>query len=316
MSPNESPLPERSHVLTLVATDAEASLRRVHPELDDRLCGAALPLHSPNAHGERTALDLALDLPTDEDAAHFEGRLRAALDGLETDLVVQPAEGRRKRLLVADMESTIIHNEMLDELAERVGAREKVSAITARAMNGELDFGDALRERVGLLEGLPASVLEESLGQIRLDDGSRVLVATLASAGVVTALVSGGFTFFAEHVRDELGFESCQANRLEIVDGVLTGRVVEPILDRDAKVRALDWLCAEHELDRSQAVTVGDGANDLPMLQASGLGVAYHGKRAVAAAARYRIDHGDLSTLLYFMGYRREEWRSSPTWPA
>lgn len=206
------------------------------------------------------------------------------------------------------MESTVIENEMLDELAQLVGAGEKVAAITARAMNGELDFRAALRERVGLLADLDASVLERCRGRIRIDSGARVLVATLKAHGVVTALVSGGFLCFAEPVAEELGFEHVQANRLELDSGRLTGRVLEPILDRDAKVQALEGLCRQYGLDRSEAVAIGDGANDLAMLGAAGFGVAYHGKPIVAEAAPQRIDAGDLSTLLYFLGYARESW--------
>lgn len=308
--------PDRSYVLTLVAPDAEAALRRVHPVLDESLCGAAVPLHAPGIRDEPTALDLPLDLPAGIEAEQYEATLRAEVDGLETDLLVQPAAGRRKRLLVADMESTLIREEMLDELADEIGERERISRITARAMNGELDFRDALRERVALLEGLPETLLDSMVERIHLDPGARFLVSTLASHGVATALVSGGFHRFADAVRDELQVETSQANRLEIIEGRLTGRVLEPILDRDAKVQALDRLCAEHEIERHEAVTVGDGANDLAMLRAAGLGVAYHGKPAVAAAARYRIDHGDLSTLLYYLGYRRETWRDRPEWPA
>ncbi|MEM1180269.1 MAG: phosphoserine phosphatase SerB [Acidobacteriota bacterium] len=236
-------------------------------------------------------------------------RLRTAVAPVgDFDLAVRPADARPKRLLVADMESTIIENEMLDELATLVGAGNRVAEITARAMNGELDFREALQERVGLLEGLPLADVEASRAKIRLDPGARVLVSTLRAEGFKTALVSGGFMRFAEPVAEELGFGHCQANRLEDRDGHLTGRVLEPVLDRDAKVAALDRFCGEYDLGRPDAVTIGDGANDLSMLQSSGLGVAYRGKPAVAAAAPQRLDHGDLSVLLYFLGIPKRRW--------
>lgn len=244
------------------------------------------------------------------DATSAERIVRDALDGIPVDLVVQPRSDRRKRLLLADMESTVIRNEMLEELADHVGARERVEEITRRAMNGELDFRQALEERVALLADLPTSVLEDCLGAIRLDPGVRTLVATMRRHGARTALVSGGFVFFAEWVAERVGFDEIRANRLETANEHLTGRVLEPILDRDAKVRLLHQLCDEHGLRPHEALAVGDGANDLAMIRDAGLGVAFHGKPKVALTARHRIDHGDLSTLLYFQGYRRAEFSS------
>lgn len=247
------------------------------------------------------------------DAASAERIVRDALDGIPVDLVVQPRSDRRKRLLVADMESTVIRNEMLEELADHVGARKEVEEVTRRAMNGELDFRQALEERVALLADLPTSVLEDCLGAIRVDPGARTLVATMRRHGARTALVSGGFVFFARWVAERVGFEEVRANRLETAgpqfgDGHLTGRVLEPVLDRDAKVRFLHQLCQEHGLRPHETLAVGDGANDLAMIRDAGLGVAFHGKPKVAMTARHRIDHGDLSTLLYFQGYRRAEF--------
>jgi phosphoserine phosphatase len=207
------------------------------------------------------------------------------------------------------MESTVIANEMLEELAEFVGLRERVERITTRAMNGELDFHASLVERVALLRGLPEQVLHDCLERIRFDPGAHILVATLKAHGVPCALVSGGFTFFAEWVAARVGFEFCCANHLLIENGLLAGTVAEPILDKGAKLSKLVELTEGRGLLPADAATVGDGANDLPMLLAAGLGVAYHGKPAVAAAARFRVDHGDLSTLLYFQGYRRSEIR-------
>lgn len=236
-----------------------------------------------------------------------EDAVRDALAGTPVDLAAQPAEGRRKRLLVADMESTVIQNEMLDELAEQVGRRAEVERITARAMNGELDFGAALAERVALLQGLPSSVLEEVLGRMEVTPGAGVLVATLRAHGVATALVSGGFSFFAERVRERLGFDVQDSNELDVSRGRLTGRVRPPIRDRASKLRTLERLAAERGLSLDETAAVGDGANDLDLLAASGLGVAFYAKPSVVKAARFRIEHTDLRTLLFFQGYRREE---------
>lgn len=251
----------------------------------------------------------AVDVPfTHTDPAVAETAVRDALADVDADLAVQSPEGRRKKVLVADMESTVIANEMLDELADFVGCREEVAGITARAMNGELDFRAALEKRVALLEGLGVEVLERTLERLEIDPGAATLVATMRAHGATAALVSGGFDFYAERVARRLGFDVHEANELEIVDGRLTGRVVEPIRDRDTKLRILERLCAERGLDADAACTVGDGANDLAMLRAAGLGVAYRAKPAVRREARYRVEHGDLRTLLDFQGYRREEW--------
>ena len=222
-------------------------------------------------------------------------------------MVVQPLEGRRKRLLVADLESTIIENEMLDELADFVGMRAQIAEITRRAMNGELDFAAALAERVALLRGLPISVLDEAAERIRMMPGARSLVATSRAAGVHTALVTGGFAVFAEPVAASLGFDRVVANHLDIADGRIAGTVRTPIVDRDAKRDALVALAAEEGVPLAATLAVGDGANDLPMLQTAGLGVAFHAKPAVAAAARWRIEHADLTALLYAQGYREAE---------
>jgi len=205
------------------------------------------------------------------------------------------------------MESTIIENEMLDELADFVGARDRVADITRRAMNGELDFAAAVRERVALLRGLPESVLNAAMQRVRIMPGAPQLVATMRAHGAYTALVSGGFTWFTGRIKERLGFDSHQANELVVLGGHLMGRVREPILGREAKEAALRQLAADRGLTPEDAVTVGDGANDLPMLKAAGLGVAFHAKPAVAAEARIRITHGDLRSLLYLQGYRDDE---------
>jgi phosphoserine phosphatase len=251
---------------------------------------------------------VACDLPLRRmPAGDGEAAARGLIGDAAVDVLVQPAAGRRKRVLVADLESTIIENEMLDELADFVGQRAHVAEITRRAMNGELDFAAALAERVALLRGLPATVLEEAATRIRLMPGARELIATSRAAGVCTALVSGGFTVFAERVARELRFERVIANRLDIANSCLVGTVGTPIVTRDTKRDTLFALVAECGVPPEAGLAIGDGANDLPMLDTAGLGIAFHAKPAVAAASRWRIDHADLTSVLYAQGYRAEE---------
>lgn len=224
------------------------------------------------------------------------------------DAVVVAAAGRRKKLLVADMESTMIENEMLDELADFLGLREKIAGITARAMNGEIDFAAALRERVGLLKGLPIARLDEAAKRIRYTPGGATLVATMKKHGAHCALVSGGFTYFTALVRKALGFDLDAANTLTLDGDRLAGTVEPPILGKEAKLATLERLAAQHGLSTEQALSVGDGANDLPMLKAAGLGVAFHAKPVVGAAVPARVDYGDLRALLYLQGYRRTDF--------
>jgi phosphoserine phosphatase len=258
---------------------------------------------------------VACDLPFDGPAGILPGgvleaaALRGCLGGTAIDMAVQPAAGRRKVLLIADLESTIIGQEMLDEMAELAGLGERVIPITARAMAGELDFATALRKRVRLLENQPAHLLEQASGRMTLTAGARTLVQTMAAHGAYCALVSGGFSYFADQVASACGFHEAQANRLDVTDGRLTGQVDEPLLDREAKLDCLNRLAAVRGLDLASCCAVGDGANDAAMLGAAGLGVAYRGKPPARAAARSSIDHGDLTALLYLQGYRRSEFR-------
>jgi phosphoserine phosphatase len=249
----------------------------------------------------------ACDIRCDGDLTDTLARTRAALDTRPVDVNAVAVEGRRKKLLVADMESTVIENEMLDELADFVGARPKVAEITRRAMNGELDFAAAVRERVALLKGLPEVVLEKAMGRVRYMPGAAALVATMRAHGAYTALVSGGFTWFTARVKERLGFDTDQANELIVLGRHIMGRVREPILGKEAKEAALRKLAADNNVTPADAITVGDGANDLPMLKAAGLGVAFHAKPAVAAEVAVRVNHGDLTTLLYLQGYRQDE---------
>lgn len=238
-----------------------------------------------------------------------EAKLWQQLQDRGVDLVIQPAKGRHKKMLLADMDSTMIRQECIDELAAEAGVGERVAEITARAMNGELNFEEALRERVGLLAGLDESVIDTVLEtRITPMPGGRELVATMKAKGAYCALVSGGFTDFTEAVARGFGFDENRANTLEIVDGKLTGRVVPPILGREAKVAALNEIVAARGLSPEDVLAVGDGANDLGMLGLAGAGVALHAKPAVAAQCSIRVNYGDLTALLYIQGYAREEF--------
>ena len=246
------------------------------------------------------APEIACDIPFDGDAGPV------AMTAI--DAVVVPAAGRRKKLLVADMESTMIENEMLDELADFLGLRERIAGITARAMNGEIDFAGALTERVGLLKGLAVGKLDEAAKRIRFMPGGATLIATMKAHGADCALVSGGFTHFTAMVRTKLGFDSDSANVLMHDGSTLSGAVKPPILGKEAKLATLQKLAQQRGLALADTLTVGDGANDLPMLREAGLGVAFHAKPAVAAEVSARIDHGDLTALLYLQGYRQNEF--------
>ena len=231
----------------------------------------------------------------------------ADLQKLGVDLVVQPDEGRRKKMLLADMDSTMIQQECIDELADEAGVGERVKDITARAMNGELDFDGALRERVGLLAGLDADVIQTVLQtRISMMSGGATLLATMKSNSAYAALVSGGFTAFTESVATHLGFDENRANTMIVKDGALTGEVGLPILGKQAKVDALEQITARLGLSDSDVMAVGDGANDLGMLHRAGTGVALHAKPSVAAECDVRINHGDLTALLYIQGYSRD----------
>ena len=233
----------------------------------------------------------------------------AELQGLDVDLVVVPAAGRRKRMLLADMDSTMIQQECIDELADVAGVGDRVKDITARAMNGELNFEAAIRERVGLLQGLPERVIGEVLAtRITHMPGGATLLATMKAHGAYAALVSGGFTAFTSAVAEALGFDENRANTLLVQDGVLTGQVGMPILGQQAKVDALEEITARLGLAETDVLAVGDGANDLAMLGRAGLGVALHAKPAVAAQCDVRVNFGDLTALLYVQGYARSEF--------
>ncbi|MCV2863191.1 phosphoserine phosphatase SerB [Defluviimonas sp. WL0075] len=231
------------------------------------------------------------------------------LQGIGVDLVVQNAEGRRKQMLLADMDSTMIGQECIDELADMAGVGPRVAEITARAMNGELDFEGALIERVGLLKGLPESVIGQVLAErITFTPGGRELIVTMKANGGYAALVSGGFTAFTTAVAAALGFDEHRANTLLAEGGALTGDVARPILGREAKIAALKDISARLGIGHDAVMAVGDGANDLGMLHLAGAGVALHAKPSVAAQCDIRINHGDLTALLYIQGYSANEF--------
>lgn len=255
--------------------------------------------------GEITWLnpDVAAEFPVEASPANL-WDVWESLQAMGVDLVVQPAEARKKRLLIADMDSTMIEQECIDELADEAGVGPSVAEITARAMNGELDFEGALRERVSLLKGLPEVVIAKVLNdRITYMPGGATLLVTMKASGAYALLVSGGFTSFAEPVGQHLGFDEMRANQLLSENGHLTGSVADPILGREAKVEALRETCARLGLTPSDAIAVGDGANDLGMLGLAGMGVALHAKPSVAAECDIRINHGDLTALLYIQGY-------------
>jgi len=292
------------HVLTLISASRDGLTAETVDAIREALRHLGADVGRPDWLAERTVCDLPFaDLNDDQaDAA-----ARALLGDAPVDVLAQPGGERRKRLLIADMESTLIENEMLDELADYVGKRAEIAAITARAMNGELDFAGALDARVKLLAGLDQSVLDESAQRIRYMPGAAALIATMQASGAQTAIVSGGFRWYTALVANKLGVGQEFGNNLEFKHGKLTGKVVPPILGRAAKLETLVRLATEAGLPLAATLAVGDGANDLDMIGAAGLGVAFRAKPIVAAQAKWRVMHGDLTALLYAQGYREGE---------
>ena len=249
----------------------------------------------------------ALEIP----AAH-EAQARKLCAGLPIDINRVPTANRRKRILLADMDSTMIQQECIDELGVVAGVGDHIKGITARAMRGELDFEGALKERVALLKGLPESVIQDVIrNRITMMPGGKTLLATMKKNGAYTALVSGGFTAFTSYVAKTLGFDENHANSLLLDGGKLTGEVALPILGKDAKVESLMRICSVHGLKPADVLAVGDGANDIPMLQAAGMGVALHAKPKVQEQASFVVNHGDLTALLYLQGYKKSEFISA-----
>jgi phosphoserine phosphatase len=299
-----------THVATLIAHPDTPLSDGIGRLAADSLPGAGKPVWLDP--------DLALDIPFIA-PGEFDGRstaeaLRAAIRGAHgggtLDVVVQQVTGRRKRLLLADMDSTMIGQECIDELADFIGQRARVSAITERAMRGEIEFAPALRERVALLEGLPAAVVDQVIAQrITVTPGGSTLVQTMRHYGAYTCLVSGGFTIFTAKIAMLIGFDENRGNKLIVGDdGRFTGTVAEPVLGRGAKLETLKELRQKLGIARKDTLVVGDGANDLAMIADAGLGVAFRAKPLVAQSAAARIDYGDLTALLFAQGYRRDEF--------
>jgi phosphoserine phosphatase len=293
--------------MNFVATLISAPVTRLD---DAALACAALALNDP---GKPVWLDpgIAADIPFNGPAGNdnrlVAEQVRAALGDRSVDVVVQPAEGRRKHLFLADMDSTMIGQECIDEMADFVGKKKEVAAVTEQAMRGEIEFVPALRARVALLKGLPETVADEVIAQrITLTPGAKTALATMRANGAYTCLVSGGFTLFTDRISKMIGFEEARSNILRIANGKLTGEVAEPVFGRDAKRSTLIELRTKLKLQEIDTMAAGDGANDLDMILEAGFGVAYHAKPAVAAAAPARIEHGDLTALLYMQGYKRE----------
>ena len=290
-------------VATLIANPDRPVLT---PQLVDKAS------HSINARTVYWLCDgVACDIPLGDNIGTEKAKqaLRAALQGEPVDFAVQIQDKRRKKLLVADMDSTMIGQECIDELADVAGLRDYISDITRRAMNGEIAFEPALRERVSLLKGLPLSIIDDVIeNRITLTNGGKELIATMRGNGAYTALVSGGFTLFTKKIANAIGFDEHNANELVVEDGHLAGLVNEPILGKQAKLEKLEELCKKLNISPEDAMAVGDGANDLAMLNRAGSGVALHAKPLVAEAASIRIDYGDLTALLYLQGYRKSDF--------
>jgi len=287
-----------NYVTTIVARrDAITLTPAAINQIRNTLRGAPPVILSP---GE--AIDIPMSAPPGPEL------VLAALESRPIDAITVKTRARRKAVLVADMDSTIVSGETLDELAGFAGVGEKIAAITRRAMHGELDFKDALRERVAMLKGLNLGALEKTWERVQLTPGARELVATMRAKGALTALVSGGFTFFTGKVAAQLGFDVHRSNSLLDDGAVLTGKVAEPILDRNSKLAALIELAARRGVKLSATLAVGDGANDLDMIRAAGLGVAFHATPIVVKQARAKVDHADLRALLFAQGYPASEF--------
>lgn len=288
------------YTVSLIAAPKTANLHeKLLDELARRWNGGNEKWLNPGIAGEFEIASVPEDI----------AQVRRDLQTIELDLAVQPSDRRRKHVLLADMDSTMIEQECIDELADMAGVGARVAEITSRAMNGELDFHEALVERVSLLSGLRETVIDDVLKtRITLAPGGRELVATMRANGAYTALVSGGFTAFTSIVADWLGFDENRANVLLTEDGVLTGHVALPVLGREAKVEALEQIAIARGVDFADVIAVGDGANDLGMLKLAGSGVALHAKPSVAEQAKLRVNHGDLTALLYLQGYSVDEF--------
>jgi phosphoserine phosphatase len=293
------------NVLTLIANPANAVLD------DNTVSTARRALDSLNvdtAPANWLAPGQAVDIAfASMSLLAAETCVRQALDGQALDVIAQRAYRRKKKLLIADMDSTIVTGETLDELAAFAGLKDEIAAITHRAMQGEMDFATALRERVAKLGGLDENFLAQTMSKINLTPGAEALIATMRANGAVTALISGGFSYFTDRVRQRVGFDSSLGNQLEIKNGKLTGQVIPPIVDKDTKLNMLTDTAEQLGLGMSDTMAIGDGANDVPMLAAAGLGVAFHAHPIARQAARARLNFADLTGALFIQGYRADE---------
>lgn len=302
-----------TYVLTIIGTPSSATLSEETVEVIKKTIGDVTH-HTWLADGRACDIFFNTDTPLltpEERQKQAQHALSEIDNSAQFDLCVQPAQDRRKKLLIADMDSTIIRQECIDEIGNILGLKEKIAAITERAMRGELEFESALTERVGLLRGISRDQLQHVLDSaIELTPGARTLVQTMNQNGAVTALISGGFTFFTQTIAEKLGFQHNQANELLFEGDLLNGEVARPILGMAAKKDALISLRQQNGLTRDLTLAVGDGANDLAMIEEAGLGVAFHAKPAVAQAANACVHANDLTALLFFQGYSQEEFIS------
>ena len=293
------------NVLTLVCSSAgELSTHRV-----DLICKNLILSGAKVGNKIWLSDNLACDIPFD--CLSIEDADKVGRDGISSapiDILSQPQKNRKKKLLIADMDATIIQGESLDDMAELAGIGPRVAEITARAMNGEILFSDALRDRIAMFSGLDSSFLDSTADGLVLTSGAEILVRTMAAQGAYTALVSGGFTFFTERVAQRLGFDFNKGNEIEIINNCFTGKTIEAILTKSSKRENLENVDKEKKIQMVETLAVGDGANDLPMLHAAGLGVAFHAKPVVVAEVKARVEHTDLTTLLYYQGYRQSEF--------
>lgn len=292
-----------SFVATLIAHPSNPILTSVVGE------GVAKAISASGLYWLADGIACDIAIPDGVDLKIVEENIQREIAGRPIDLAIQDTDTRRKKMLIADMDSTMIEQECIDELAAEVGLKDKVSFITARAMNGEIEFDAALRERVGLLKGMSVDVVDEVIrSRITLMSGAKTLVSTMKQNGAYCALVSGGFTVFTGPISQEIGFDEHRSNVLLEKDGVLSGQVADPILGMQAKVDALNDISQKLSIEPQDAIAVGDGANDLGMLSLAGSGVALHAKPTVAAQAKIRLDYADLTALLYLQGYRKSDF--------
>lgn len=295
-----------NHILTLICNPQTAILDN---EVLARTTACLEELGAKTTRVCWLGVGVACDIPfSGVETKVAETYLKQKLHEIPIDIIAQKETNRQKKILIADMDSTMVMGETLDDLAELAGYKEEVAAITRLAMNGELRFVEALKQRVKLLKGLPIDSLKKVMSGVKLTPGGKALVQTMKANGAVTILVSGGFTYFTDRVCNLIGFDEARGNNLEIRKAKLTGRVLDPIIDNDAKLAILKELTKKYQINHTDTMAVGDGANDLPMLSEANTGVAYHAKPAVAQQAHISINHGDLTALLYLQGYRREEF--------